>query len=315
MAETILSLRGIRRRYPGPGGVPVDILDGIDLDIEAGQTLGLVGESGCGKTTLGRAIMLLPPPDEGQVILEGTDLTTLTSRQLRAVRPRIQMVFQDPVSSLNPKRTIFESIIAPLQLHARLTRAEQTAQANAMIEAVGLDPALIGARYPHELSGGQCQRASIARALVLQPRVLVCDEPVSSLDVSIQSQILNLLLDSQRRFALTLLFIAHDIAVVRYISDRIAVMYQGQVCEVLPSATLVEQAIHPYTRLLLDSIPGQGSSDAQSANETHSTPRGVSEAGCRFRHRCPIATSRCAVETPRLREIRPGHFVACHNLD
>lgn len=314
MAEPLLSIRGLRKGYRSPSGVRVDALAGVDIDIAAGETLGLVGESGCGKTTLGRAAMLLPPPDAGGVALEGIELTALPARQLRAIRPRMQMVFQDPVSSLNPKRSIADAVATPLLLHARLPERELRARVDAMLEAVGLDPVAMRDRLPHELSGGQCQRASIARALVLQPRLLLCDEPVSSLDVSIQAQIVNLLLDSKQRFDLTMLFIAHDIAVVRHVSDRVAVMYLGRVCEILPSDDLASRSAHPYTRLLLDSIPGHAGGNTPTEHRSTATPL-APPSGCRFRLRCPLASARCASEEPALREHAPGHQVACHHVD
>ena len=319
MAEPLLSVRGLRKRYRGPRGTQVDAVAGIDFDIAPGETLGLVGESGCGKTTVGRSLLMLPPPDAGSVVLQGVEVTTLSPSGLRAIRPRMQMVFQDPISSLNPRRSIGDAVAAPLrQWFPGLSRKQRDTRVAEMLEAVGLEFSAVGDRLPHELSGGQCQRVSIARALILEPRLLLCDEPVSSLDVSVQAQILNLLLECRARFALTMLFIAHDLAVVRHVSDRIAVMYLGRICEILPASTLVTAAAHPYTRLLLASAPDPRPhrlhAPADPAAHTATSPL-AAPGGCRFRMRCPMASERCAVEEPRLREIAPDHLAACHHVD
>ncbi len=318
MSESSLAVRGLRKRYRGPGGVWVDAVAGIDFEIAPGETLGLVGESGCGKTTVGRSLMMLPPPDAGSVALQGVEVTTLTSTALRAMRPRMQMVFQDPISSLNPRRSIAEAVAAPLQSGFRHDRHQRDARIDVMLEAVGLDPSAVRDRLPHELSGGQCQRVSIARALILEPQLLICDEPVSSLDVSVQAQILNLLQDCKARFALTMLFIAHDLAVVRHISDRVAVMYLGRICEILPAAQLATQAAHPYTALLLASVPEidvqRRRHNVVGAPATTATPL-APPSGCRFQGRCPNVSARCVIEEPALREIAPGHRVACHHVD
>lgn len=319
MSKPLLSVRGLHKRYRGPHGTHVDAIAGIEFDIAPGETLGLVGESGCGKTTVGRSLLMLPPPDAGSIVLQGTELTALPPSELRAIRPHMQMVFQDPVSSLNPRRNIGDAMAAPLlQRFPRIGRKERDTRVAGMLEAVGLDPATVSDRLPHELSGGQCQRVSIARALILEPRLLLCDEPVSSLDVSVQAQILNLLLECRARFGLTILFIAHDLAVVRHVSDRIAVMYLGRICEILPASTLATQAAHPYTLLLLASVPDPHPHRrhhlADPSPQTATTPMAPA-TGCRFRMRCPRASERCAVEEPRLRKIAPDHDVACHNVD
>lgn len=315
MADPVLSVRELHKSYRASNGRRVVAVAGVSLDLAAGEILGLVGESGCGKTTLGRAIMQLPPPDSGQVRLEGVELTGLSPHALRQLRPRLQMVFQDPVSSLNPKHSIAASVAAPLQLHRKLGRAQREAEVDAMLDAVGLDPASMRQRLPHELSGGQCQRASIARALVLRPRVLLCDEPVSSLDVSIQAQILNLLRASQRRFELSMLFIAHNIAVVRHVSDRVAVMYRGRICEILPSARLVTDARHPYTRLLLASVPGQAGAGDDPPPAIHSRapvpPPDFPHRPAGERWQGPTDDDPANYT---LREVAPGHWLAAHAI-
>lgn len=319
MSAPLLSVRRLSREFRARGGARVQAVSDVSFDIDTGETLGLVGESGCGKTTIGRAILQLPPPSEGEVLLDGVALTGLPASALRAQRARVQMVFQDPVSSLNPRRTIAASVATPLDIAGHGDRRERDARVREMLDAVGLDPDAVWNRYPHELSGGQCQRVSIARALILHPRLLVCDEPVSSLDVSVQAQILNLLEDAKARFGLTVLFIAHDLAVVRSISDRIAVMYLGRLCEIAPSATLTAAPKHPYTHVLLAAMPDMHAM-AKPARAT-ATVRGETPSplappsGCRFRTRCPRATSLCAEEVPMLREIAPGHQVACHHAD
>jgi peptide/nickel transport system ATP-binding protein len=242
----------------------------------------------------------------------GRDLTALSPAELRTVRPKLQMIFQDPISSLNPRRRIPDIVGDPLVVCGR--GAERATVVPEVLEAVGLDPAQVADRRPHQFSGGQCQRVSIARALVLEPEVLICDEPVSALDVSVQAQILNLLEDMKRRYGLTLVFIAHDLGVVRNVSDRVAVMYLGRICEIGESRALFDRPVHPYTRLLVSSIPSVGRDGAPAEVGAGEMPSPVNPpSGCRFRTRCPLATQRCADEAPAMREVAPGRFAACHH--
>jgi peptide/nickel transport system ATP-binding protein len=298
------------QRFRVPGGV-LNAVAGVGFELKRGRTLGLVGESGCGKSTTGRAIMQLPRPTSGAVRFEGKDLTKLDGEDLRRTRTRLQMIFQDPISSLNPRRRIKEIIGEPISIWGG-----DEGKVNEVLEAVGLDPETVGDRRPHQFSGGQCQRISIARSLVLEPKVIICDEPVSALDVSVQAQILNLLEDMKHRYQLTLVFIAHDLAVVKNISDRVAVMYLGKLCEVAPSDALYEAPHHPYTAALLASIPEPNPEVRPSAAGLKGElPSPIDPpSGCRFRTRCPRAQERCAAEEPIMRAI-PGeddHFVACH---
>ncbi|MHB8681924.1 MAG: ABC transporter ATP-binding protein [Acidimicrobiales bacterium] len=298
----------------GTGEHRVRAVSDVSIDVMAGETLGLVGESGCGKSTTGRAAAQILRPSSGSVTFEGVELTALRGRPLRQARTKVQMVFQDPISSLNPRRRVLDAVAEPLALWDIGTRAERRERAAAMLEAVGIDPADAGGRRPVEFSGGQCQRISIARALMLGPQLLICDEPVSSLDVSVQAQILNLLDDLKARHGLTMVFIAHDLAVVKNVSDRVAVMYLGKLCEVAAPDELYRSPAHHYSAGLLDSIPepnpGAPSRAAPLSGELPSPTDPPS--GCRFRTRCPRAEERCAEEEPPLREIGPGHFVACH---
>jgi peptide/nickel transport system ATP-binding protein len=286
-------------------------VSGISFDIAKGETLGLVGESGCGKSTTGRAIMTLPPPTSGSIRFNGDELTELSSRELRRRRPDLLMIFQDPISSLNPRRKVREVVSEGLSIWGRRATRDQIDE---VLNAVGLDPDSIGDRRPHEFSGGQCQRIAIARALLLEPALIICDEPVSSLDVSVQAQILNLLQDMKDRYELTLLFIAHDLAVVKNVSDRIAVMYLGKLCEVAPADQLYEDPEHPYTTALLEAIPVPDPHAGIVPMEIGGDlPSPLDPpTGCRFRTRCPRVQERCAQEEPTLREVRPGHYVACH---
>jgi peptide/nickel transport system ATP-binding protein len=298
----------------GPSRHRVQAVSDVSFDVAAGETLGLVGESGCGKSTTGRAAALVHAPDAGSVRFAGTDLTSLSGGELRRARTKIQMVFQDPISSLNPRRRVIDAVIDPLAVWGIGTKEERRAKARAALDAVGIDPDDAGRRRPVEMSGGQCQRVSIARALMLDPAMLVCDEPVSALDVSVQAQILNLLDDLKRDRGLTMVFIAHDLAVVKNVSDRVAVMYLGKLCEVAPPDALYRRPEHPYTEALLTSIPEPDPTAAATAVPlTGDLPSPVNPpSGCRFRTRCPFAQQKCADEEPVMRAIGPEHFVACH---
>jgi peptide/nickel transport system ATP-binding protein len=316
--KALLRVEDLTVEFPvGRKGLKVHAVSGISLDVLEGETLGLVGESGCGKSTTGRAIMQLPKPTSGRVVFEGRDLTELSGEDLRKVRPSMQLIFQDPISSLNPRRRVGDIVSEPLKIWGRGDGAEQDATVNEVLEAVGLDPEVSRSRRPHQFSGGQCQRICIARALVLDPKIVICDEPVSALDVSVQAQILNLLEDMKARYGLTLVFIAHDLAVVKNVSDRVVVMYLGKLCEVAPPAQLYTRPAHPYTAALLSAIPVP---DPNAVARVPTTLAGelpspmAPPSGCRFRTRCPRAEARCAEEEPQMRAVlgSPDHFVACH---
>ena len=300
--------------FPARRGTVKAVTD-VSLDVLEGETLGLVGESGCGKSTTGRAIMSLPRPTGGHVWFEGEDVTELKGEALRRLRPKMQLIFQDPISSLNPRRKVGDIISEPLRVWKRGDSASQDALVDQVLSDVGLDPAVARAKRPHEFSGGQCQRISIARAIVLDPKLIICDEPVSALDVSVQAQIINLLEDMKARYGLTLVFIAHDLAVVKNVSDRVAVMYLGKLCEVGPPDDLYARPAHPYTAALLSAIPVP---DPTVAGRTGLTLSGElpspldPPSGCRFRTRCPRAAERCAAEEPQMRPVGRGHYVACH---
>jgi peptide/nickel transport system ATP-binding protein len=277
--------------------------------------LAIVGESGCGKTTLARAILQLPPPNSGEVIFDGTDMTLLPKENLRSARTSMQMIFQDPISSLNPRMTVHQLLDEPLEIWDRGTRAERDERINKLLFSVGLEPDLVLNRRSYEFSGGQCQRISIARALALDPRMLICDEPVSALDVSIQAQILNLLLFMKETYGLTMLFISHDLAVVKAISTRVMVMYLGKICEVAPPDVLYSQPAHHYTRALLNSVPIPDPTKQIRTELLQGEPPSPMNppSGCRFRTRCVGASALCAEQEPQLREVSPGQFVACHH--
>ena len=279
-----------------------------------GETLGLVGESGCGKSTTGRAILQLEAITSGSVTFDGTDLTTLDREAMRQKRSELQMLFQDPISSLNPRRKISQIVAEPLAIWNRGDQASREQVVNDILLEVGIDPALAGDRYPREFSGGQCQRISIARSLVANPKLLVCDEMVSALDVSVQAQIINLLPDLKQKHNLPLLFIAHDLAVVKNVSDRVAVMYLGKMCEIGPSDLLYEKPLHPYTEALLSAalVPDPNVELNHTVLQGEPPSPLNPPSGCRFRTRCPKAQDRCAAEVPELRELAPGHQVACH---
>jgi peptide/nickel transport system ATP-binding protein len=295
------------------GHSTVQAVAGVSFTLNEGETLGLVGESGCGKSTTGRAIVQVERVTSGRIYFGDTDVCALGRSDLRTLRTQVQMIFQDPVSSLNPRRRVCDIVAEPLTIWKIGTKEERRQKANAMLDSVGIDPYIAGGRRPREFSGGQCQRISIARALVLEPKLLVCDEIVSALDVSVQAQILNLLEDHKLAHNLPLLFIAHDLAVVKNVSDRVAVMYLGRLCEVAPSDTLYEAPAHHYTQALLSSAvepdPEVTRTPVILAGEPPSPINPPS--GCRFRTRCPRSEPRCAEEVPELREIAAGHLVAC----
>jgi peptide/nickel transport system ATP-binding protein len=307
-------VRDLRGVY-GNRGIKFAAISDISFDVADGETLGVVGESGCGKSTTGRAILQLPRPTEGSVIFEGQDVTAMHPNELRLTRRRLQMIFQDPVSSLNPRRRVRDIVAEPLVIAGERDKAVIEKKVRAVLEAVGVDAESAMDRRPHQFSGGQCQRICIARALVQEPKLIVCDEPVSALDVSVQAQILNLLEDMKDRYKLTLVFISHDLAMVKNISDRVAVMYLGRLCELAGSEEIYETPRHPYTAGLLASIPNPGA----EKDATHQPLAGelpsplLPPSGCRFRARCPIAKPVCAKLVPEFREIAPKHFVACHH--
>ena len=312
--EVLLQVEDLVMEFPAGRGGTVHAVSGVSFDVAKGETLGIVGESGCGKSTTGRAIMQLPSPTSGSVRLDGIDLTTIGGGSMRRIRRKLQMVFQDPISSLNPRRRVRDIVGEGLRLWGIKEGESKMGRVDEVLEAVGLDPAMVGGRRPHEFSGGQCQRICIARSLLLDPDVVICDEPVSALDVSVQAQILNLLEDLKDRYGLTLVFIAHDLAVVKNVSDRILVMYLGKTCELATSSALFAQPAHPYTRALLASIPG-GRLSLPPAIELISgeLPSPLNPpSGCRFRTRCPHAQERCADEEPVMRAIGDDHWVACH---
>ena len=324
--DALIRIENLVVEFPiGKSGLKVHAVSDVSLDVREGETLGLVGESGCGKSTTGRAMLQLPKPTHGSVMFEGVDLTKLPGESLRQVRTKIQMIFQDPVSSLYPRRSIADLVAEPLHIWKIGTPAERVERARRMLAEVNMDFDTVSWRHPYEFSIGQCQRISIARALMLNPKLIVCDEPVSALDVSVQAQILNLLEDMKKRYGLTLVFISHDLAVVKNVSDRVLVMFLGKTCEIADAEQLYSSPAHPYTRALLMasvissralSRVGTGSSATLSSEETETQtemPSSITPpSGCRYRTRCPRAQGICAVQEPVMREIKPGHFVACH---
>ncbi len=320
--DILLEARNLTKHYPvrnglfARGGQTVKSVDGVSLAIRRGETLGLVGESGCGKTTLGKLLLRLTEATGGEVLFEGKNLLKLGKRELRALRKDIQIVYQDPYSSFNPKFNVGEIIAEPLKIQGGFSAAERTARVKELLEITGLSPEHAD-RYPHEFSGGQRQRIGIARALVLNPKLIVFDEAVSALDVSTQAQILNMLDDIQRRFGLTYLFIAHGLAAVRHIADRVAVMYLGKIVELADSGTLYGSPRHPYTQALFSAIPV---SDPEANRERilleGDVPSPVNPpAGCRFHTRCPWADAECARREPKLTNIGDGRFAACLKLE
>ncbi|MBK9924058.1 MAG: ATP-binding cassette domain-containing protein [Anaerolineales bacterium] len=303
--------RGVFQRQVGA----VHAVDGVSFDIKRGETLGLVGESGCGKSTTGRTILQLYKPTSGKVVFEGSDLVSLKSEEMRWMRRQMQMIFQDPYASLNPRMTVGQIVGEPLMVHNAAKGKELDDYVEHLLNLVKLNPAFAN-RYPHEFSGGQRQRIGVARALALQPSLIICDEPISALDVSIQAQVVNLLEELQEEFNLTYLFIAHDLSMVRHISKRVAVMYLGVLMELADRDDLYREPLHPYTQALLSAVPiPDPLADASRKRIIleGDVPSPVNPpSGCRFRTRCPIADKICAESRPDFREVKPGHFVACH---
>jgi len=311
--DTLLEVRQVAKHFDLPGKAVLKAVDGVTFDLRRGETLGVVGESGCGKSTLGKTLLRLEEPTAGSALLEGVDLFRLGRAQLKAVRRRMQMIFQDPFSSLNPRRSAAALIEQPLVIHGLGGRAERRERVDQLMDEVGLDLRYRN-RYPHQFSGGQRQRIGIARALALNPQLVICDEAVSALDVSIQAQIINLLRDLQRAHGLTYIFIAHDLSVVEFISDRILVMYLGRVVEEAPKRELVARRLHPYTQALFEASPvldpdlrGRRTAVSGDLPSPIDPPR-----GCHFHPRCPHATDRCREQYPERREVAPGHFASCH---
>ncbi len=306
----------VLRDYGGAKGGVLQAVADVSFDLHAGETLGIVGETGSGKSTLARSVMQAPPPRYGEVIFQGQDLTRLSRRALKAARRNLQMVFQDPFTSLDPRWSVAHLVEEPLVAYGEGSREQRRARVSELLDLVGLDPVRYGSRRSRELSGGQCQRVAVARALALSPKLILCDEPVSSLDVLVQAQVLNLFEKLREDLGLSYLFIAHDLALVKQVSDRVAVMYLGKLCEVAPVRSLFSAPLHPYTLALLNSIPspdptvGRRQADSVISGELPSPLDPPS--GCRFRTRCPRAAQRCAAEVPELRTLADGHLVACH---
>ncbi|SIQ96168.1 peptide/nickel transport system ATP-binding protein [Rhizobium sp. RU35A] len=310
---TLLSVRNLSTHYPGGRGT-VRAVDDVSLNIERGETVALVGESGCGKSSLGKSLMRLVEPTAGTVEFQGRNVTAMPGRELRSLRRSIQMIFQDPFASLNPRQTIRAILTAPLKVHGIGDARRRRDIVESIIVQVGL-PADALDRYPHEFSGGQRQRIGIARALILQPELVVCDEPVSALDLSIQAQILNLLVEMKKRLSLSYLFVSHDLSVVRYFSDRVLVMYLGKIVESAPTDELWADPKHPYTRALLAAVPDP-SRRKQAAPITGDLPSPHDPpSGCRFNTRCPLATDLCRQQAPESRLLGPAHAVACHHTN
>lgn len=323
MSETLIEVKDLKMYFPVTKGIvlrrkigDVKAVDGLTFSIRKGETLGLVGESGCGKSTTGRALIQLYKPTTGEVIFHGTDLTKLPPEQMRQMRRKVQMIFQDPYASLNPRMTVGDIIAEPIMVHnLRKGKEAVRERVQELLKLVGLNPYFIN-RYPHEFSGGQRQRIGIARALAVEPEFVVCDEPVSALDVSIQAQILNLLEDLQNQLGLTYLFIAHGLAAVKHISDRVAVMYLGKIVEIAAGAQLYQAPTHPYTQALLSAVPIPDPALERTRARiilTGDVPSPLNPpSGCRFHTRCPIATEQCKQQEPELKDIGGGHMVSCH---
>ena len=315
MSETLIEVKNLSKHYKISRKLVLKAVDNVSFEIKRGETFGLVGESGCGKTTCGRTLINLYSPTSGQVIYDGQDISHTPKNKILDFKRRIQMIFQDPYSSLNPRMTISELIAQGLNIHFKMTKKEQEAKVNALMADVGLTEAF-GNRFAHELSGGQRQRVGIARALAVAPEFIVCDEPISALDVSIQAQIINLLIKLQKERKLTYLFISHDLSMVKHISDRVGVMYLGNMVEIAPSMSLFDEPLHPYTQMLLSAIPEAEPDPSKRKNAVKiegEVPSPITPPpGCKFSSRCAYAKDQCKSEVPMLRELKPDHFVACH---
>lgn len=319
--EDLLVVKNLKKYFPIRRGVfqrkvgDVKAVDGVSFTIKQGETLGLVGESGCGKSTTGKAILQLDRPTAGEIWLEGLDLTKVKGETLRLMRKRMQIIFQDPFASLNPRMTVGEIVGEPLEVHGSVKGKEKEARVKELLKLVGLNPSFV-TRFPHEFSGGQRQRIGIARALALNPAFIVCDEPIAALDVSIQAQVVNLLEELQGKFGLTYLFIAHDLSMVRHISDRVAVMYLGRIVEIADWRTIYEDPKHPYSQALLSAIPIPDpvieAKRKRIILEGDVPSAANPPVGCNFNTRCPVRQEKCFVDDPELREIVPGHWAACH---
>jgi len=323
-ARKLVEVRDLKMHFPIRGGLlqrvvgAVKAVDGVTFDIFEGETLGLVGESGCGKSTCGRALLRLYEVTAGSILIEGADIAAASPEQLRRMRPKMQMVFQDPQASLNPRMTVAGIIGEPLDEHANLSKADRLARIYELMDQVGLNRDFAN-RYPHAFSGGQRQRIGIARALALNPKFIVCDEPIAALDVSIQAQVVNLLEDLQDRLGLTYLFISHDLSMVRHIADRVAVMYLGKIVELAPREALYAKPLHPYTQALLSAVPDPDPAVAAKRQRQILTGDVPSPAnppkGCNFCTRCPQVIDICKTVKPEFREVEPGRFAACHLLN
>ena len=319
----LVKVQNLKKYFPVNSGLlfkrhvnDVKAVDDISFDILKGETLGLVGESGCGKTTVGRTILHLYKPTSGKIIFDGTDLSLLEENEIRQMREKMQMIFQDPFASLNPRMTVGSIISAPLDVHTSLNKKEKKERVQELLGIVGLNPDFVN-RYPHEFSGGQRQRIGIARALAVNPDLVICDEPISSLDVSIQAQVVNLLEELQDTLGLTYLFIAHDLSMVRHISDRMVVMYLGKVMELADRNEIYLRPLHPYTQALISAVPIPDPAKASRGGRIileGDIPSPINPPkGCNFNTRCPIATEECFSIDPEYRELKPDHFVACHH--
>ena len=320
--KQLLQVQNLKKYFPISSGVLlnrqkryVKAVDDVSFEVYDGETLGLVGETGCGKTTVARTLLQLYRPTSGQILFDGINLTELPENEMRKIRSRMQMIFQDPYASLNPRMTVGSIISAPLDVHTQMSRNEKREKVQELLQLVGLNPDFVN-RYPHEFSGGQRQRIGIARALALNPELVVCDEPISSLDVSIQAQVVNLLEELQNRLGMTYIFVAHDLSMVRHISDRIVVMYLGKVMELADRNEIYLRPQHPYTKALMSAVPIPNPKKARSRQRIilqGDIPSPINPPkGCNFNTRCPIAQDICFKEEPVYRELAPGHFIACH---